>query len=613
MGRVRFAAAFAGALAFASFEPVPANQLARPHNIVLFIPDGLRPLAVNAESAPTLAALRDRGVNFGDPHSLVPTVTTANASAMATGHYFGDTGNFANTLYVGFRVRSVADSVTPFLEHDVALGDMDDHFGGDYLGEETVLTAARAAGFRTALVGKLGPTLIFDHTARTGDSTIVIDDSTGRPGGIPLSDAMRRSLSDAGLPMQAPTRGENGEGGTSTKPGTHSANIEQQNYFVDAVTKVILPAFAKDGRPFMLVFWSRDPDGSQHNQGDSLNQLTPGINGPTSRAGLKNADENLSRIQSALEANGLARTTNIIVAADHGFSTVSKESETSGAARDTYSDVPPSHLPPGFLAIDLATALDLPLFDPDDQNAAIGRGHFPKRANGLIGRDPSRPDVVVAANGGSDLVYVPSGDKPLAARIVDILGKQDYVSGIFVDDRVGDLPGTLPLSDIYLNGSAKTQRPTMVVSFRSFSTGCSTPLVCAVDVADTTRQQGQGDHGSFSRADTMNFMAAMGPDFKTRFVDPLPVSNADVGRTIGAVLGLTPRHRGTRLGRVLTEAFPAGVTPTANRRVARAPSASGGVRTELHYQTIGATRYFDVAGTRGRTLGLEEDEPHTRR
>jgi len=29
----------------------------------------------------------------------------------------------------------------------------------------------------------------------------------------------------------------------------------------------------------VLVFWSRDPDGTQHNQGDSLNQLVPGING----------------------------------------------------------------------------------------------------------------------------------------------------------------------------------------------------------------------------------------------------------------------------------------------------------------------------------------------
>jgi hypothetical protein len=28
-------------------------------------------------------------------------------------------------------------------------------------------------------------------------------------------------------------------------------------------------------------------------------------------------------------------------------------------------------------------------------------------------------------------------------------------------------------------------------------------------------------HGTFSRADTMNFMAAIGPDFKRGFVKPL--------------------------------------------------------------------------------------------
>jgi hypothetical protein len=281
---VTFAAALAAALAFAGFERAPASQLIGLHNIVLFVPDGLRALAVNAESAPTLAAVRDRGVNFKDPHSLVPTLTTANASAMATGHYFGDTGNFANTLYVGFRVRSVVDSVTPFLEHDVALGDLDDHYGGDYLGEETMLMAARAAGLRTALVGKLGPTLIFDHTARTGESTIVIDDSTGAPAAYRVRrhapGVGRRRASAAGANTRRKRRGRK-----LHQAGTHSANVEQQNYFVDVVTKVILPAFAKDGRPFMLVFWSRDPDGSQHNQGDSLNQLTPGINGPTSRAG----------------------------------------------------------------------------------------------------------------------------------------------------------------------------------------------------------------------------------------------------------------------------------------------------------------------------------------
>ena len=77
-----------------------------------------------------------------------------------------------------------------------------------------------------------------------------------------------------------------------------------------------------------------------------------------------------------------------------------------------------------------------------------------------------------------------------------------------------------------------------MVNFRSYSTGCAEPTLCTVEVADTVLRQGQGMHGSFSRGDTMNFMAAIGPDFKAGYVDPLPVSNADVGMTIARLMNL---------------------------------------------------------------------------
>jgi len=66
----------------------------QPHNVVLFIPDGLRALVVSDQTAPTMSAIRDSGVNFRNPHALFPTFTMPNASAMATGHYLGDTGFF---------------------------------------------------------------------------------------------------------------------------------------------------------------------------------------------------------------------------------------------------------------------------------------------------------------------------------------------------------------------------------------------------------------------------------------------------------------------------------------------------------------------------------------
>jgi hypothetical protein len=371
----------------------------------------------------------------------------------------------------------------------------------------------------------------------------------------------------------------------------------------------VLPLFKQRGKPFALVFWSRDPDGSQHNQGDSLNQLTPGINGPTSLASIKNADGNLARIRQALVDLGLDKTTDIIVIADHGFATISKESKTSPSTKASYQDVPAGFVPPGFVAIDIAAALKMPLFDPDNKNAAVAAGTFPKRANGLIGADPAKPDVVVAANGGSDLVYLPKGDKQLAAKVVAALLAQDYVSGLFVDDSLGKFPGTLPLTAINLKGSAVTPMPAIAINFRSFATDCAEKLTCTVELADTGLQQGQGMHGSFSRADTMNFMAAIGPDFKAGFADPAPASNADVGKTLAQILGLKIKDKGKLVGRVLTEAMPGGQVPKFVAKVLQSAPAKDGLVTVLNYQQVGDTRYFDAAGFPGRTVGLSGPKP----
>jgi hypothetical protein len=581
-----------------------------PRNLILFIPDGLRALKVTPETAPAMAEVRDKGVNFKNPHSLFPTFTMANASGMATGHYLGDTGTFSNTIYTGYTSAPAGNTVVPFIENDAVLGDIDEHFGGDYLNEETVLKMARAKGFSTAAIGKVGPALIFDHTDRAdrpGLHSVVIDDATGGKNGVPLSDEMKAALTKAGLPVAAPSRGDNGKAGDAKTPGTLVPNTAQQAYFADVASKIVLPMFKERGKPFVLVFWSRDPDGSQHNTGDSLNTVTPGINGPTSMAGIKNADNNLAQLRKALDDLGLTATTNIMIAADHGFSTISKESKTSPAAKASYEDTPRDFLPMGFLAIDLAKALNLPLFDPNDKNARIADNAHPKAGNGVLGQDPAKPDLVVATNGGSDLIYLPNKDKKLAERAIKALLEQDYVSGLFVDDRLGRFPGTLPMSQVGLKGKAVTPNPSIVVNFRSYATGCDEPVNCTVEVADTVLRQGQGMHGSFSRGDTMNFMAAIGPDFKAGYADPLPVSNADVGMTAARLLDLHAAAEGGLIGRVMSEALPNGIIPKAASGTIASKPASNGLKTVVKFQQVLAQRYFDAAGFPGRTVGLDAE------
>ncbi|MFL5282366.1 MAG: alkaline phosphatase family protein [Rhodopila sp.] len=594
-------------------SPRTATAAARgrtPNNVILFVADGLRPGIVNEQTAPTMAALLKQGVRFTNTHSLFPTFTTPNASAMATGHYLGDTGDFSNYIYTGFQVPGAGASLTPFLESDPVLGDVDEHFAGNYLNEITILHAAAEAGFSTATIGKLGPALIFDHTDRTAKQTIIADDSTGRSGGVPLSSEVQAAMQKAGLPIQPPTRGDNGKAGDATTPGTRVANIEQQTWFADLATKIVLPLFKDRHKPFALVFWSRDPDGTQHNQGDSLLRLLPGINGPTSLASIRNADDDLARLLASLKALGLDATTDVILTSDHGFSTISKESANSWAAAQNYQGVPAGLLPPGFVAMDIAHGLGVKLYDPDAKGDAkktpLAPGAVPTRANGLTGDAPAAPLVVVAANGGSDLIYLPKVDKALAEKVVKILAAQDYTSGLFVDSRLGPIPGTLPLSAIALEGTAVTPLPAIAINFRTFSTGCADPTTCGVEVADTGLQQGQGMHGSFSRADTRNIMGAIGPDFRAAYTDPASASNADIGQTVAHLLGLRIPAKGKLLGRVLTEAMPNGAQAGARPLTLRSEPDEAGRVTVLKYQVVGATRYFDAAGYPGWTLGLGE-------
>ena len=93
-------AVFAGAVVLLalSFSYAESSHPKKHRNAIIFIADGLRPGSVNSTDAPTLLSVRNQGVNFINSHALFPTFTTPNGSAIATGHYLGDTGDFSNTI-----------------------------------------------------------------------------------------------------------------------------------------------------------------------------------------------------------------------------------------------------------------------------------------------------------------------------------------------------------------------------------------------------------------------------------------------------------------------------------------------------------------------------------
>jgi Type I phosphodiesterase / nucleotide pyrophosphatase len=579
---------------------------AQPHNVVIFVADGLRYESVTPDVAPTMSRIRREGVDFANSHSIYPTLTTANASAIATGHFLGDTGDYANVIYTGFPVTALAGSNVPFLENDAVLQEVKAHFPDGYMGPTSLLCAAHAAGYSAAVIGKTGPAGI--QALGCAPNAIILDDTVGRPKGPDGSPTGAFTLDpDLAAAIKTAT-------GSDTAPPTELPNRPQQTWLATATDAAILPALAAKNKPFGLLFWSRDPDATQHAQQDSLGKVVPGVNGPTTKAAITNADNTLASLLDTLKKLGLDKTTDVFVTADHGFATIAK------SVPDARGDLPSPMYPTGFLAIEVSNWLGAKLFDPDAgyQELDPTAGEHPSRGNGIIGQTSDQPMAVVAANGGSDLIYTPGADaRGHAKAIFDHLVAAPYTGGLFVNDALlkaspRDFAGALPMSAIRMIGASNIPQPSIVVAFRSFEAkGCKLgPELCAVEIADTSLQTGQGMHGSPSRAETRNFMAAIGPDFKSHFVDKAPIANTDIAPTLAHILGVDLTKgspaAATLSGRVIEEALAGGKAPIVSKKMQSSLRAPNGFRTVIDEQLVGDTVYIDAAGMPGRVVGVKE-------
>jgi hypothetical protein len=288
-------------------------------------------------------------------------------------------------------------------------------------------------------------------------------------------------------------------------PKSSVPNIEQEVWQMKATTRIVLPHFANAGKPFALLFWSRDPDVSQHGTKDSVGEYVPGINGPSGKAATRNADTMLGDLLAALKQQGLDKNTDVFVTADHAFSpSVMKAKLALGKERPAGTGFP--CLGPG------------------------QRAHPAQDQQHGAGADAQKPDVIVASNGGADLIYLPQNNKKLAGDIVKFLTTQDYVGAVFVTTSWARFPARFPMSDLNLVGSAKTPVPSIYVSFRSFARDVREQAANAAwESMIPAAPPARGSHGSLSRAETRNFMAAIGPELQIRLCrscsrSPMPIS-----------------------------------------------------------------------------------------
>jgi arylsulfatase A-like enzyme len=559
--------------------PLPAQT-----RVVLFVWDGLRPDSVSMDDTPNLVRLRDEGVLFDDSHATYPTLTMMNAASFATGGYADTNGFYGNDTWVQgptdagrSATGAPVDLMAPVFTEDYGVLDvLDGFYGGRLLTSETLFEAAQDAGISTAVVGKVGAAYLLDRH-RGG---LVLEERLVWP--RPLLDA----LLARGLPVpyfaplaygeavdtNSPNPTQPGRvvrlsDGVTPDPtrGLESPAKADNAYLLKAFTEVLLPAF----RPRLVVLWLRNPDTTEHAYG-------PGT--AAEKDALHAQDALLGELLKALSRLGLSPTTDVLVASDHGHSSVSGPEELfplrgladggvtglEGAGYSVSGEVRTADLINrsglGLHAFDVLGCVQAPVLSG---LTASGAPVYP----GLMCKDrpgttlaPAMPasfgpkDVVVAANGGSEYLYVPSHEQEALRTLVRFLQSREEYGPLFLARRYGDVPGTLPLDTLRLETRSGARAPDVVVSF-TYDADALVQGMAGTEFASGTGNRGM--HGSFSPRDVHSTLVAAGPHFLRGFHDTLPTGNVDVAPTVARLLGLTlPGAEGRVLLEALVEGLP---------------------------------------------------------
>jgi arylsulfatase A-like enzyme len=591
-----------------SYTPVSAPTTASKKKVIVFVWDGLRPDSVNATDTPNLAALRDtQGVNFSDNHAVYPTFTMMNASAFATGAYPGTHGFYGNTEYVhGAQGKDSAgkpvDFNQPIFTEDYAiLNDLTSYYQGKLYLVGTLFQAAQRAGLTTAAVGKSGAAFIQDYANYAADTQngngkgIIFDEKSA----FPLSFAKELQAAGYALPKlstvnygkQLTLAADNGDP-TAPAPvivtladkitkDPRSTKGSPYNKANEYMMQVYLDYILPKKNPDLSVVWFRNPDTTEHLYGPGSDAY---------RDALHSQDKMLGQLLATLKKLHLADSTDVIVVSDHGHSTVAGdpvffppralEGNANGSGVIDSIDRNNGFSVSGDVrTADLLTRAGLThvydgsgcLHDPILSGVkANGRQIYPDQVDedgsicgkpGTIYSTPSykvpanlpADATIIAANGGSDYVYLTDHDAARLTKIVKILQSRKQYGAIFVASRYGDVPGTMPMTTIKTeNGSGHERHPDLMVSF-DFDENAFTAINRAVPGTEyESFQNSRGMHGSFSPRDVHNSLFATGPDFHAGYVDHCPSGNVDVAPTVAAILGLTMPEAD---GRPLLEAF----------------------------------------------------------
>src|SRR6266566_4341382 len=555
--------------------------------VIVFVWDGLRADDLTPEIAPNYFALARSGVVFADHHAVYPTFTMMNSASIATGTYPGAHGFYGNVVYApnakGKNAKGIdIDFSAPaFIEDFGVVEAVRESYQGRLTLVATMIEAAQAKGLTTAAIGKFGAAFIQDYK-RGG---IVLDEDAA----MPLTFA--RELQKAGYALPTNTvkaydagalvlANDNGDptapipiqrmkDGQTANPLDRTGALSRRGfrYLTDVFVDYILP----NKKPDLTIFWSKEPDATNHAYG-------PGTYNSIDATKLN--DEILGRVVDTLRQLGWEQTTNIIITQDHNHSTVSGDvahyplraiAEGRVAAPDPFGYSVSGFVRTaalltldGLKAYDGAGCRHVPtlsgiLFDGtplhstqnDADGTVCGSAQAYTSPRYVVPKPVPAGGIVVAANAGSDYLFVPDGDaKTVKAAVVSLQSRLQF-GAIFVRDKYGDIPSTLRMSLINTDSPANGRGPDIIVSF-SFDEHVAVAGRPGISYASSVNRR--GDHGSFSRTDTHISMMAHGPDFKSGMYDTLPTANVDIAPTVARILALNmPGSQGRALEEALKD------------------------------------------------------------
>ena len=468
--------------------------------IVVF--DGLQPAQVTPNLMPNLSAFAADGVTASNHHAVFPTVTRANVASIVTGHHPGAHGLTANML------------VIPEFDPHRAIGAL-----------EPILTQV-AAEHPVLLQPTLG-----DILHRHGQEYVAV--GAGTSGNAYLQNPNAETQGGATIhPEFCLPRDLHGE--IIARFGPWPERSAPATVKMGRILRIFTEYVLSERHPAVSMLWLSEPDVSQH---------ATGVGSPEAIAAIGEADRHFGSLLSWLDERGISSDTNVMVASDHGYSTISEVIEIEAALRAA-----------GFPAADQPGG------------------------------------VAVASNGGSALFYS-SGDT--TGQLAEWLMSQDWCGALLASGTTSDIPGALPASVVGLEGP---RAPTLAMSFRWDSTPSDTGY--AGHAFSTSLGPGRGQHGSMSPYETRNVFFARGPAFRQSATVASPTGNVDLAPTILHLLSLPGGE--AMHGRVLHETLrgePYEVEWHTTTHDAGRLTPSGLYQQSVTVSQVGATLYVDHGST----------------